>query len=243
MGFDWIFLNPIHLPGGSGSLYAVKDYYALNPAFQGKSKKSADKLIGGFLKEAEKRGIRVMMDLVINHTGNDSVLADEHPEWFVREPDGSLAAPFALDPGGSGEKTVWGDLAEIDYSERPERQEIIDYFCRSRPPLHGARLPRLSLRRRLQGAERGLAGHHRRRAQDRRRRGLCVGEPRLDDGAGPGAAWRRLRLPVQQLEMVGLPRRSGCSSSTRCSARSRPPSRFPKPTTPSGWSRTLSPKA
>ncbi|MBL8659554.1 MAG: alpha-amylase [Rhodospirillales bacterium] len=129
MGFDWIFLNPIHRPGGSGSLYAVKDYYALNPVFQGRSKKAADKLIAGFLKEAEKRGIRVMMDLVINHTGNDSVLADEHPEWFVREPDGSLAAPFALDPGGSGEKTVWGDLAEIDWSERPQRQEIIDYFA------------------------------------------------------------------------------------------------------------------
>jgi starch synthase (maltosyl-transferring) len=129
MGFNWIFLNPIHQPGGSGSLYAVKDYYALNPLFQGKSKKSADKLLSGFLKAAEKRGIGVMMDLVVNHTGNDSVLADQHPHWFVREPDGSLAAPFALDPGDPSKKTVWGDLAEIDYSERPERQEIIDYFA------------------------------------------------------------------------------------------------------------------
>ncbi len=129
MGFNWIFLNPIHQTGGSGSLYAVKDYYALNPLFQGKSKKPADKLVSGFLKAAEKRGIGVMMDLVINHTGNNSVLADQHPNWFVREPDGSLAAPFALDPGDPSKKTVWGDLAEIDYRERPERQEIIDYFA------------------------------------------------------------------------------------------------------------------
>lgn len=129
MGFNWIFLNPIHYPGFSGSLYAVKDYYKLNPLFQGKSKKSADKLIGGFVQAAEKRGLGVMMDLVINHTGKDSVLAEEHPEWFVREPDGSLASPFALDPGGSGEKTVWADLAEIDYAERPERQQIVDYFA------------------------------------------------------------------------------------------------------------------
>lgn len=129
MGFNWIFLNPIHVPGGSGSLYAVKDYYALNPLFQGSSKKSPDKLLAGFLKAAEKRGLKVMMDLVINHTGNDSVVAEQHPDWFVREPDGSLAAPFALDPSGSGGKTVWGDLAEINYSERPERQEIIDYFA------------------------------------------------------------------------------------------------------------------
>jgi len=31
MGFTWIFLNPINTPGLSGSLYAVKDYYSLNP--------------------------------------------------------------------------------------------------------------------------------------------------------------------------------------------------------------------
>ena len=33
MGFDWIFVNPFHYPGFSGSLYAVKDYYKLNPLF------------------------------------------------------------------------------------------------------------------------------------------------------------------------------------------------------------------
>jgi starch synthase (maltosyl-transferring) len=129
MGFNWIFVNPFHVPGFSGSLYAVKDYYQLNPLFQGESTKSADELIGGFVEAAATRGLGVMMDLVINHTGVDSVLADEHPDWFVREADGSLASPFALDPGGSGEKTVWGDLAEIDYSERPERQDIVDYFA------------------------------------------------------------------------------------------------------------------
>ena len=31
MNFDWIYLNPTHYPGFSGSLYAVKDYYTLNP--------------------------------------------------------------------------------------------------------------------------------------------------------------------------------------------------------------------
>ena len=29
MQFDWVFLNPIHYPGFSGSLYAVKDPYRL----------------------------------------------------------------------------------------------------------------------------------------------------------------------------------------------------------------------
>ena len=31
MAFDWVFVNPFHYPGFSGSLYAIKDYYRLHP--------------------------------------------------------------------------------------------------------------------------------------------------------------------------------------------------------------------
>jgi len=34
MGFNAVYLNPFHYPGFSGSLYAVKDYYRLNPRFR-----------------------------------------------------------------------------------------------------------------------------------------------------------------------------------------------------------------
>ena len=129
MGFDWIFLNPIHYPGFSGSLYAVKDYYALNPLFDDGSGDTADVIIGRFLAAAEERGIQVMMDLVVNHTAKDLVLAEEHPEWFQHEPDGSLASPYAVDPNDTSKRTVWADLAEIDYADRPERAEVIAWFA------------------------------------------------------------------------------------------------------------------
>jgi starch synthase (maltosyl-transferring) len=128
MGFNWVFVNPFHYPGFSGSLYAVKDYYRLNPIIQGVSKRSNDELIAGFAAAAEKRGLSVMMDLVVNHTAKDSVLAQEHPEWFEREADGSLRSPFAVDPD-THKKTVWADLAEIDYRDRPERAKLIEYFA------------------------------------------------------------------------------------------------------------------
>jgi len=128
MGFNWVFVNPFHYPGFSGSLYAVKDYYRLNPIFQGVSKRSNDELIAGFAAAAEKRGLSVMMDLVVNHTAKDSVQAQEHPEWFEREADGSLRSPFAVDPD-THKKTVWADLAEIDYRDRPARAELIEYFA------------------------------------------------------------------------------------------------------------------
>jgi starch synthase (maltosyl-transferring) len=129
MGFNWIFLNPIHEAGFSGSLYAVKDYYALNPLFDNGSGEAADVVIGRFLKAAEARGLQVMMDLVVNHTAKDSPLTEEHPEWFVREADGSIASPYAVDPTDTSKRTVWGDLAEIDYSERPARRAIVEWFA------------------------------------------------------------------------------------------------------------------
>lgn len=128
MGFNWVFVNPFHAAGSSGSLYAVKDYCELNPLFRGRSRRKADALIAGFTKAAEKRGLSVMMDLVINHTGKDSILTEQHPEWFVHEADGSLSSPYAVDPADIRKRTVWNDLASIDFSERPERQQIIRYF-------------------------------------------------------------------------------------------------------------------
>jgi starch synthase (maltosyl-transferring) len=128
MGFDWVFLNPIHYPGLSGSLYAVKDYYAFNPLFADSVVSSAEARFGEFLKAAAARGIGVMMDLVVNHTAKDSPLTTQHPEWFMHEPDGNLHSPFAVDPN-DGHKTIWGDLAELDYSDRPERAALIEYFA------------------------------------------------------------------------------------------------------------------
>src|SRR4051794_12417182 len=34
MNFNWVYVNSFHEPGASGSLYAVKDPYRLNPLFR-----------------------------------------------------------------------------------------------------------------------------------------------------------------------------------------------------------------
>ncbi|MBU4260247.1 MAG: alpha-amylase [Proteobacteria bacterium] len=128
MHFNWIFLNPFHYPGFSGSLYAVKDYYRLHPLFQGDGEESMEELLGGFLHHAEATGLRVMMDLVVNHTSKDSILVAEHPGWYVRDRDGQICSPFAVNPDDPEDITVWGDLAALDYSPRPERKEMIEYW-------------------------------------------------------------------------------------------------------------------
>ena len=71
-----------------------------------------------------------MMDLVINHTAKDSVLASEHPEWFLRDPGGELRSPRAIDPVDPRKFTVWGDLAEIDYHNLDVRAAQIAYWVK-----------------------------------------------------------------------------------------------------------------
>ncbi len=128
MGFDWVYVNPFHETGYSGSLYAVKDYYRLNPLFRGDATESDADLLRGFIAAASAADIGVMMDLVVNHTARDCVLAGEHPEWYRRTADGSIESPSASDPADPANVTVWTDLAELDYTDRPERTQMIAYF-------------------------------------------------------------------------------------------------------------------
>ena len=90
LGVNWIYLLPVHPTGevhrkGSlGSPYAIKDYRAIDPLLGGKAEFKA------FVNAVHERGMKLMMDVVYNHTSPDSVLAKTHPEWFWRKPDGSM---------------------------------------------------------------------------------------------------------------------------------------------------------
>lgn len=130
MGFDWVFLNPIHQPGFSGSLYAIKDPYRLHDRLQGCSSESGDGLLRGFIGEATRHGQSVMMDLVINHTSKDALLAGEHPDWYRRDNDGDLYSPRAVNPVDPSQVTVWGDLAMLDYDRAEARAGLVQYWSR-----------------------------------------------------------------------------------------------------------------
>jgi starch synthase (maltosyl-transferring) len=126
MRFNAVYVNPFHYPGFSGSLYAVKDYYRLNPRFRDPDPTDDETMLHGFTAAAAAHGLRVVMDLVVNHTSKDSELVARHPDWFRRE-GGELASPQVFDPGDPTCKIVWGDLAELDYRS-PRRGEILAYF-------------------------------------------------------------------------------------------------------------------
>ncbi|HEX7967050.1 MAG TPA: alpha-amylase family glycosyl hydrolase, partial [Stellaceae bacterium] len=128
MGFNAVFVNPFHYPGFSGSLYAVKDYYLLNPLFRGEAREPDDVLLAGFTADCRQHGLIAMMDLVVNHTARDSELVMRHPHWFAREAGGGVRSPSAIDPADATNVTVWGDLAEIEYRGDAAEAEIVAYF-------------------------------------------------------------------------------------------------------------------
>lgn len=129
MGFDWVYLNPFHQTGFSGSLYAVKDPYHLDQRFRGESEASDETRLKAFCAAARAAGLRVMTDLVVNHTSKDALLTEMRPDVFRRDEAGELESPYAVDPVDPTVRTVWGDLAELDYSGADQREFLIAYWA------------------------------------------------------------------------------------------------------------------
>ncbi|MBN1757638.1 MAG: hypothetical protein JW863_04935 [Chitinispirillaceae bacterium] len=129
MGFNAVFVNPFFETGFSGSLYAVKDYYRLNPLFLNKGDDPSDFTpVERFNHSCTSHGMELIVDLVINHTAFDSVLTKQHPAWYKRDEDGKLVSPFAIDPADSSRVTVWGDLASIDNETSTDRDALWKYW-------------------------------------------------------------------------------------------------------------------
>jgi starch synthase (maltosyl-transferring) len=129
MEFEWLYLNPWHYPGFSGSLYAVKDFRRLNPIFlpAGADPNSLEPLRYA-LRQIRQMGMKPVMDLVVNHTAKDSPLIQEHPGWYEWE-NGEVKSPFAVDPDDPSRRTVWGDLAEIDNRTKHDREGLWRYWA------------------------------------------------------------------------------------------------------------------
>lgn len=129
MGFNAIFVNPFFETGFSGSLYAVKNYYRLNPILFGKEFDLGDFTpIERFNSVCKQHGLMLYVDLVINHTAFDADLTREHPGWYLRDAKGALVSPFAIDPADESKVTVWGDLATIDNENSADKEGLWQYW-------------------------------------------------------------------------------------------------------------------
>ena len=84
LGFDQIWLTPVH-PSATYHKYDVDDYLAIDPSFGTMEDYEA------LVADCHARGIRVLMDLVLNHT------SDTHP-WFKAATDYLRSLPPDKEP-------------------------------------------------------------------------------------------------------------------------------------------------
>jgi cyclomaltodextrinase len=114
LGATILWLMPIHVSGKEkskgtlGSPYAVKDYYSINPDY------GTPEDLKRLIAEAHKRGMKVIIDIVANHTAWDSLLM-EHPEFYKQDRNGTIIPP---DPG-------WTDVAGLNYTNPKLREYIL----------------------------------------------------------------------------------------------------------------------
>jgi maltose alpha-D-glucosyltransferase / alpha-amylase len=126
LGVTTIWLNPIHPSPRRDGGYDVSDYYGVHPRLGS---------LGDFatlMHEADERGIRVMLDLVVNHTSDTHPwfqAARSHPEspfrdWYVwsetEPPDRFEGMVF---PGVENETWTYDETARAWYRHRFYRFE------------------------------------------------------------------------------------------------------------------------
>jgi len=122
LGVTVIWLMPIHpvgrlkAKGTIGSPYAVKDYYAINPDYG--TKEDLSQLVTA----AHQRGLKVIIDIVANHTSWDSEMLS-HPAYYKHDAAGHVIPP----------NPDWTDVAGLDYTN-PETHRymltMLEYWLR-----------------------------------------------------------------------------------------------------------------
>jgi glycosidase len=105
MGVDVVWFMPIHpigklnKKGSLGCPYSIADYRAVNPEYGTRADFSR------LIERAHALGLKVMIDVVYNHTAHDSVLARDFPDWFHQDATGN---PVTTVP-------AWSDVIDLKH--------------------------------------------------------------------------------------------------------------------------------
>jgi glycosidase len=114
LGVNILWLMPIHpvgrlkAKGTLGSPYAVRDYFAINPEYG----TAAD--LHRLVSEAHQRNLKIIIDIVANHTSWDSVMM-KTPDFYRHDASGKIIPPMP----------DWSDVAQLDYGNAQLRRYMI----------------------------------------------------------------------------------------------------------------------
>lgn len=114
MGVDVVWFMPIHpigklnKKGSLGCPYSIQDYRGINSEY------GTLEDFARFIETAHNLGLKVMIDVVYNHTAHDSVLVAEHPEYFHQDESGR---PVTTVPD-------WSDVIDLKHPQ-PDLTEYL----------------------------------------------------------------------------------------------------------------------
>ncbi|PJM74156.1 glucohydrolase [Bifidobacterium primatium] len=135
LGVDVIWLSPVYKSPQDDNGYDISDYQDIDPMFG--TLDDMDEL----LEEAHSRGIKVVMDLVVNHTSDEHAWFqasrdknDPHADWYWWRP-----AKEGHEPGTPGaEPNQWGSyFGGSAWEYDPKRGEYyLHQFSKKQPDLN-----------------------------------------------------------------------------------------------------------
>jgi len=112
LGVSVIWLMPIHpigtvkCKGTLGSPYAVQDYLAVDSLYGTKEDFKA------LVDAVHREGMKIILDMVLNHTAWDNELMKTNPEFYRRNKNGEVVSP----------NDDWTDVADLNYNNPEVRQ-------------------------------------------------------------------------------------------------------------------------
>ena len=120
LGADILYLMPIQTigkvgrKGSLGSPYAIEDYGEIDPSL------GTEEDLRKLCEKAHLLGMKVILDVVYNHTARDSVLLKEHLEYFYKDKDGNF-----------GNKAgAWSDVYDLDHSKEGLDDLLVSYLLK-----------------------------------------------------------------------------------------------------------------
>lgn len=123
LGVTAIWVNPVltnDMPGGTYHGYATTDYYNIDPRF------GTNQEWNNLVDQCHKRGIKVVMDMIFNHSGSEHIWFTDRPsrDWF-NFPEGYVQTSYRL-------STVYDPYV----SEYDRRLTTDGWFVESMPDLN-----------------------------------------------------------------------------------------------------------
>ena len=121
MGFDGIWLSPIH-PSSTYHKYNVRDYLDIDPEYG----TLAD--FDALIEAANNRGIRIILDLVINHSDLNHPWFTERPEFYNISDQNGNGNWYELPDGRWYEAQFWSEMPDLDLFNEELRAELEKMF-------------------------------------------------------------------------------------------------------------------